>query len=320
MPGGFSGFARKKPSPPLNDVATPVVAIVPKVNRKRGKMSLASYSTIEKQEVASDLLHSRYGDRQSFVATEWNTALETLLSHRTVRSYLPTPVPYHLVQLAVSAAQSAPTSSNLQAWSVVAVQDPERRAALADLASPNPQILSAPLFLLWVADLSRLRKITTEHGNPGDGLDYLESFLLASIDTALAAQNALVALESLGLGTCYIGGMRNRPAEVGKLLGLPSEAFVVFGMTVGYPDPAVETDIKPRLPQSAVLHREYYDATPPKEALGAYDDRLRAFQQRQNMPLRGWTELVAARVANTTSLKGRDRLTEVARQLGFKIK
>uniref|UniRef100_UPI003100B4C3 nitroreductase family protein n=1 Tax=Neorhizobium sp. EC2-8 TaxID=3129230 RepID=UPI003100B4C3 len=176
------------------------------------------------------------------------------------------------------------------------------------------------MFLVWIADLSRLRKISAEHGKTGEGLDYLESFLLATIDASLAAQNALVALESLGLGTCYIGGMRNHPAEIGELLGLPPEAFAVFGMTVGYPDPSVETDVKPRLPQSLVLHREQYQAEPPEAGLAAYDDTMRSFQTGQGMAVRGWTSVVAGRIADAPALKGRHLLLDIVRRMGFKVK
>ncbi|CDZ29788.1 NADPH-dependent oxidoreductase [Neorhizobium galegae] len=267
-----------------------------------------------------DLVRRRYGSDQPVATAEWNAALDTILSHRSVRTYLPKPVPESVLQLIVAAAQSAPTSSSLQAWSVVAVEDQERRAKLAELASPNPQIISAPLFLVWIADLSRLRKITAQNGKTGEGLDYLESFLLATIDASLAAQNALVALESLGLGTCYIGGIRNHPAEVSELLGLPPEALAVFGMTVGYPDPAVETEVKPRLPQSVVLHREQYQAAPPEADLATYDDTMRSFQTGQGMAVRGWTSVVASRIADAPALKGRHVLLDVVRRMGFKVK
>ncbi|KAA9383740.1 NADPH-dependent oxidoreductase [Neorhizobium galegae] len=267
-----------------------------------------------------DPVRRRYGSDQPVATAEWNAALDTILSHRSVRTYLPKPVPESVLQLIVAAAQSAPTSSSLQAWSVVAVEDQERRAKLAELASPNPQIISAPLFLVWIADLSRLRKITAQNGKTGEGLDYLESFLLATIDASLAAQNALVALESLGLGTCYIGGIRNHPAEVSELLGLPPEALAVFGMTVGYPDPAVETEVKPRLPQSVVLHREQYQAAPPEADLATYDDTMRSFQTGQGMAVRGWTSVVASRIADAPALKGRHVLLDVVRRMGFKVK
>jgi nitroreductase len=283
-------------------------------------MSVPRFPSALDAAAPADLLHRRYGEAQPIEAANWNTTLEAMLSHRSVRTYLPTPVPEGILQLAVAAAQSAPTSSNLQAWSVIAVEDADRRARLAELAGPNPQIVSAPLLLIWLADLSRLRKIATEHDKPGDGLDYLESFLLASVDAALAAQNALVALESLGLGTCYIGGMRNRPAEVAEVLGLPPESFAVFGMTVGYPDPTVATDIKPRLPQSLVLHREQYQPQQSAPDLMAYDERVRAFQTSQGMALRGWTSVAANRIANVAALNGRHALMEIVRRLGFKVK
>lgn len=283
-------------------------------------MSVQPLAASPQPKTASDFLHRRYGEDKPAGTTEWNDTLDAILSHRSVRTYLPKPVPEGVLQLAVAAAQSAPTSSSLQAWSVVAVEDAERRAKLAELASPNPQIISAPLFLVWIADLSRLRTITAERGHSGEGLDYLESFLLATIDAALAAQNALVALESLGLGTCYIGGIRNHPAEVGEVLGLPSEAFAVFGMTVGYPDPAIGTEVKPRLPQSLVLHREQYLTTRQAGELAAYDETMRVFQTGQRMAVRGWTSVVANRIADAAALKGRHVLLDVVRRMGFKVK
>jgi hypothetical protein len=129
-----------------------------------------------------------------------------------------------------------------------------------------------------------------------------------------------VALESLGLGTCYIGGIRNRPAEVGVVLGLPPETFAVFGMTVGYPDPATKTEVKPRLPQSLVLHREQYGSSAREAGLAAYDETMRTFQAGQGMAVRGWTDVVAGRIADAAALKGRHVLLEVVRRMGFKIK
>ena len=64
-------------------------------------------------------------------------------------------------------------------------------------------------------------------------MPWLETFLVANIDVALAAQNAVVAAESIGLSTVYIGAMRNDPERVAGLLGLPKQCFVLFGLCVG---------------------------------------------------------------------------------------
>ncbi|KAB1083269.1 NADPH-dependent oxidoreductase [Neorhizobium galegae] len=280
-------------------------------------MSISRFAfAAETASTPVDLLRQRYGSDQPASTAEWNTALEAILSHRSVRTYLSKPVPESVLHLIVAAAQSAPTSSGLQAWSVVAVEAPNGGKSLPNSPPPIRRSSRHPLFLVWIADLSRLRKITTEQGKTGEGFDYLESFLLAT----LAAQNALVALESLGLGTCYIGGIRNHPAEVGELLGLPPEALAVFGMTVGYPDPAVGTEVKPRLPQSLVLHREQYQAAPPEADLATYDDTMRPFQTGQGMAVPGWTSVVVSRIADAPALKGRHVLLDVVRRMGFKVK
>ena len=112
----------------------------------------------------------------------------------------------------------------------------EGQARLAELAGRQRQVEECPLFLVWLADLSRLRTLGSERGRATDGLDCLESLLGAVIDAALAAQNAVVALESLGYGTVYIGGMRNKPKEVAATLDLPADVVAVFGLCVGRPD------------------------------------------------------------------------------------
>ena len=104
----------------------------------------------------------------------------------------------------------------------------------------------------------------------------------------LAAQNALIALELLGYGGVYIGGIRNKPEEVAKELDLPPGVFAVFGMAVGRPDPAKAGGVRPRLGQGAVLHREQYalergaarGGRRPMTRSSAISRRRRAFPSR----------------------------------------
>ncbi len=250
----------------------------------------------------------------------WNETLDTIFAHRSVRAFLPDPVPSGTIELLTAAAQSAATSSNLQPWSVVAVEDPERKARLAALAGNQKQIIEAPLLLAWIVDHHRLSQIGEELGTPTDGLHFLESFLLAAVDTSLAAQNAVVALESIGLGGCYIGGIRNHPAEVAAELGLPPRSFALFGLTIGYPDPAARASVKPRLPQKAVLFRERYGSLEggPRLPVG-YDARLRSFQREQHMPERDWSQQASQRVRGIDSLAGRHVLRDVLHRLGFRL-
>lgn len=268
--------------------------------------------------VAAQALLARYGS--DALPGPLNDISAKLLEHRSVRSYDNKPVSDEILRVAIAAAQSASTSSNLQTWSVVAVRDRAKLAKLGDLSGGQQHVIDAPLFLAWVLDLSRLRRVGDAVGVPAKATDYLELYTVGAVDVALAAQNAAVALESYGLGLVYIGGMRNHPEEATELLGLPPGCMVLFGMCVGYPDPAEPADIKPRLPQSSVLHFERYDPANETSEVSDYDARMDAFNASQQRKARNWSQTASWRVRGPESLSGRDRLREALANLGFALR
>lgn len=267
------------------------------------------------------LYQARYGAADVAVPSAGSPIIDHLLAHRSVRAYLPDPVDDDQLAAIVAAAQSAASSSNLHAWSVVAVRDPARKARLAEFAGDQAHIRQAPLLLVWLADLARLEEVANKVGETHAALDYLEMFEVGVIDAALAAQNAVTAAESLGLGTVYIGAMRNRPEEVAAELQLPPRVVAVFGLCVGKPDPAQPAAVKPRPPQSVVLHRETYSLPAQTAGLEQYDTAMSAFYASQGMKVRGtWSNHSAKRVRDTQALSGRDRLMEALNGLGFPLK
>ncbi|MFQ3612457.1 MAG: NADPH-dependent oxidoreductase [Cyanobacteriota bacterium] len=262
------------------------------------------------------LVQARYGQLLSGIPALPH--LELLLNHRSVRAYRPDPLPEGTLSALMAAAQSAATSSNLQTWSVIAIRDAQRKSRLAELAGGQAHIRQCPLFLVWLADLARLAQLGETHGLPYAGLDYLELFLTACIDAALAAQNAVIAAEGMGLGTVYIGAMRNQPEAVAAELALPRQTFAVFGLCVGYG--AQATAIKPRLPQRAVVYEEQYQLEPQAEAIAEYNQVMRNFYRAQDMKVDGdWTEHSLRRVAGPESLSGRSQLRQALHHLGFKL-
>lgn len=269
---------------------------------------------------AHALLKQRNRDAALRQPMHWNEVLETILNHRSARSFLPRKLPDGTLELLIAAAQSASTSSNLQFWSVIAVQDTERKSRLAELAGQQQFIRDAPLLLVWLADMSRLDRIAAKADATVEGTHYLEEFIVSVVDASLAAQSALIAAESLGLGGVYIGAMRNLPEQVAAELGLPPHAFAVFGMSIGYPDPARETGIKPRLPQSVVLHHEQYSAGLQGEAIDAYNKTMREFQREQGMKAIDWTQQCFNRVKDAEALRGRHRMREALLNLGFALR
>jgi len=203
-----------------------------------------------------------------------NDTIRLLRAHRSIRKYKDDAVPdEHLEEIAL-AAQAAPTSSNIQAYSVVAVRNADSRRTLAGLAGNQKHIEESPLFLVWLADLNKIQTAIRLHEDT-ELQQNTELFLLATIDATLAAQNAVVAAESLGYGTVYIGGIRNNPQAVSELLELPPLVYPVFGLCVGVPDQ--EPDIRPRLPLRAFLHEEIYRDGRVAGAIEEYDSTTRTY-------------------------------------------
>jgi nitroreductase len=203
----------------------------------------------------------------------------------------------------------------MQAYTVIHVAESERKANLAKLCGDQAQIHQSAAFLVFCADLNRCG--LAGRLRDSDRLDggYVEGLLVATVDAALVMQNVAVAAESVGLGICMIGAIRNHPRAVGDLLGLPALSYAVSGLCLGYPaqDPAT----KPRLPMEAVLHRErYLDESEHGAALESYDHDMIAFYESQDMHPSDprWTTVTADRAA---SFHARAELDAFLREQGF---
>jgi len=260
----------------------------------------------------------RYGAGNAPSRLPLTPAIELMLMHRSVRGYRPDALPEGALESIIAAAQSAATSSNLQTWSVVAVSDPARKAQCAAFAGGQKHIEECPVLLLFLADLARLNHVAGQVAIPRDGNDTLEMFLVAAIDASLAAQNATLAAESLGLSTVYIGAMRNQPEAAAALIGLPPGCAIVFGLCIGYAKAGSEGAVKPRLPQEAVLHHERYDLARQDEAIQRYNAAMAGFYEREKMNVTApWTVHSAKRVSGPESLSGRHLLMQAFRRMGF---
>ncbi|PRY67825.1 oxygen-insensitive NADPH nitroreductase [Halomonas ventosae] len=203
-----------------------------------------------------------------------NPTIELLKSHRSIRKFTDQPVSRELLETLIEAGQAAATSSHVQAYSVIHVTNPANREAIAELAGGQSYVATCGAFLLFCADMKRPTEAAERTGaRVVRGMT--EQLLVASVDTALMAQNVAIAAESAGLGICYIGGIRNNPQQISDLVGIPDHVFPVFGMCLGYP--AHDPDVKPRLPVEAILKEDTY--TDDREQVAAYDDAMHAYYQ-----------------------------------------
>ena len=220
-----------------------------------------------------------------------NEVINLLKNHRSIRKFKDQPLCREQVETIVSAAQSASTSSFIQAYSIIGISDENKKKQLAELAGGQSYVEENGYFLIFCADYHRHSLAGGIEGvNIDRNLESMETFMIALIDTSLAAQNAAIAAESMNLGICYIGGIRNNIEKVSELLNLPDRVIPLFGMAIGYPE--ADSALKPRLPLKAVFHENEYEDK--QTELEAYNEIISAYYAERTNGTRQdrWTEQV----------------------------
>ena len=183
-------------------------------------------------------------------------------------------IPRKLLAELIRAGQSAATSNHVQAYSVIHVVNAENRKKIVALAGGQTYIAECSDFLVFCADMKRSTE-AAERAGAEVVRGMTEQLVVASVDTALMAQNVAIAAESVGLGLCYIGGIRNNPVEISEILRLPEHVYPVFGMCLGYPDQSPE--VKPRLSLETILKEDYYQDEQDEAQVAAFDSAMNKY-------------------------------------------
>lgn len=242
--------------------------------------------------------------------------IETLLNRVSVRQFADRPVSEEAVEAVLRAAFRAPTSSNIQSYSVIVVREQAVREQLYPITGNQKHILTAPVFLAFCADLTKIEAATRLNGHGIDD-NNLEIGLVSSIDAALVGQSAYLAADSLGLKGVMIGAVRNDATATAKALGLPHRVYCVFGMCLGYADTVPAQ--KPRMDYSTMVHYERYgqlrDNRDSGQALKDYDADLAAHYRAQDIATTddSWTHAMDARFVPQV----RDGLRAQLKERGF---
>jgi nitroreductase/FMN reductase [NAD(P)H] len=249
------------------------------------------------------LLRARFG--VDLPGVEVPVEVTGLLDRRVTRRYTDQPVPDSLLDALLASAQSAPSKSDLQQYSVVVMRDTARIRQIADWIGTMDWIVSAPVFLVWCGDMRRNQRLCEHYGMPHAN-NNLDTFLNTAVDCTLAMAQFIAAADAVGLGSCPISYVRSHIERVTPLLSLPPGVYPLSGLTVGWP--AFRRPVSMRLPPSVVVHRERYDETDQQAQICAYDDRRRAreplapgsLKNNDIYPPRagiGWSENVARQLS-----------------------
>ncbi|PLR79666.1 oxygen-insensitive NADPH nitroreductase [Bacillus canaveralius] len=234
-----------------------------------------------------------------------NPTIETILNHRSIRSFEDKPLTDEQIDTIIACAQAAATSSFIQAYSIIGITDRDKKQKLSELAGKQSYVVQNGHFLVFCADLYRHQLIGEIEGKDViPAIESTEKFMVALIDASLAAQNVAIAAESMGLGICYIGGIRNNLEEVSKLLKTPERVIPLFGLAIGVP--MQEPGQKPRLPRSQVYHLNEYqqDKNRYLEGLEEYNETISAYYEQRTGGRRNdtWTGQIAGMLENQSRM------------------
>ena len=222
-----------------------------------------------------------------------NETIASQLAHRTIRAYKEQPLTEAEIETLMEVARHTATASYLQGYTVLHITDPQVREKIY-AASGQPYVggTKGDMFI-FVVDLYRNSRIRAEQGVSSEALSSMNLFLTGAEDALLAAQNVVVAAESMGLGTVYLGSILADPRLVVDALELPELTFPILGLLVGHSDQ--EPGQKPRLPLSILTAENTYPRIESyTEALADYDREVTEYYDlRSGSRLESFTHLVA---------------------------
>lgn len=240
-----------------------------------------------------------------------NKVIDMLLNHRSIRKYSDREVTDDMVKEIIASAQMAPTSSHFQAYTIIEIRDKKKREAIAEISGGQPWVIDAPLVLLFCGDLHRGKKYY--EGVDTETFESTEQYTIGAIDAALAAQKALIAAQSLGLGGVFVGGIRNDVEAISKEFKLPELVYPLFALCLGYPNQ--DPQIKPRLPMDVIRKIDFYDESKDDELIKEYNDTMVQyyFDRTDGKENDRWTEHCG------NSIKGKSRVDvgEFFREIGL---
>ena len=236
-----------------------------------------------------------------------------LLENRvSIRKYSDELVPDEMVEAVLRSAFRAPTSSNIQSYTVIVVRNPETRQKLSVVTGGQKHVAETPVFLAFCADMTRIDYALMKHQHNLNG-NNMETGLVTSIDVALVGMSAYLTAESLGLRGLMIGAVRNNALETAEILGLPHRVYCVFGMCLGWP--AEQPPQKPRMDIGATIHYEKYDEDATIASLDDYDRTLADHYEANDKPTTpdSWTHDMDKKFHPPL----RDKLREELQNKGF---
>lgn len=219
--------------------------------------------------------------------------LKLLRSRRSLRSFDQRPIESDVIEKLKVATLRAPTAGNMALYSIIEVYDPEKKHELARLCDNQPMIEKAPLVWVFLADMQKwmnyfIESKAVERAEQAGLAAYrapgLGDLHLCMQDAIVAAQNAVVAAEALGLGSCYIGDVIENFEQLRSLLGLKQYTIPACMLIFGYPKTKGLIRLTPRCPASSIFMIDRYEEPHLEQLEKAYKEHEEDRRRTSSLP------------------------------------
>lgn len=207
-----------------------------------------------------------------------NDTLRVIQERSSLRQFSSRPISLEIEQQIIQAALRAPTATNRMLYSILIVREQRLKDILAERCNHQAFICKAPLVLIFLLDQQKLYDFY-QYNNVPELCNSLKKqfmipaehhFLLGAHDAINAAQNAVIAAESLGIGSCYIGHIVSYYEENRELFSLPPYVFPITMLVMGYPATGYEKKKSPRFDEKFVVFENRYHRLSPTEICDMY--------------------------------------------------
>lgn len=211
-----------------------------------------------------------------------NETLNLIIGRSSLRQFSDRKLTEEEKNTILEAAMRAPTATNMMYYSIIEINDPNIRGEICKLCNNQPYVTQAPLALLFCVDYQRLEDYYEMNHVPEKcketGGQYLypseKNFLNGIEDAAFAAENAVIAAQSMGMGSVYIGHIKDHYTEAVKLLNLPPLVFPSLLLLIGYPAENARIIRKPRFDKKYIVHEDGYHRLSGAELTEMYKGRF----------------------------------------------
>ncbi len=199
-------------------------------------------------------------------------------NRRTIRKYKNENIPDKVISQMLTDASHAPTTGNMQLYSVVVTRSDEKKARLAPAHFNQSIVIGCDVVLTFCADFNRFVK-WCDVSDAKPGYDNFQSFMTAALDTIIVAQQFCTIAEMRGYGCCYLGTTTYNAPQIAEVLGLPDRVVPITTITLGVPDG--EAPLSDRLPIEAILHIETYNDYDSEKIKDIYSGKEALDENRQ---------------------------------------